>query len=276
MAEPRVVFITGCSEGGIGAALVAEFLQNNCIVYASARSLTSMAGLSHKNLKKLQVDVTSDESVQAAVTQIYETDGLNIDVLVLNAGVASTLALLDVPLESAQKVINTNLFGVIRLVNLVAPKMVKRGKGTIVPIGSINGELPCPFMGMYNASKAAVHAYAETLTNELKPFGVHVMLVSPGAVKSKIASNDKISVVPEGSLYEPYKEKIAKILYSGQNAKDCMATDKFAKLVVGKALLPNPPQYFTAGGMVRLFWFLSWLPRPTALNMMWKSLVEKD
>lgn len=66
--------------------------------------------------------------------------------------------------------------------------MVKRGKGVIVPIGSINGQLPCPFMGMYNASKAAVHSYTETLTNELKPFGVHVMLVSPGAVKSKIAS----------------------------------------------------------------------------------------
>lgn len=96
--------------------------------------------------------------------------------------------MLDVPLETAQKVINTNLFGVIRLVNLVGPRMVKRGKGVIVPIGSINGQLPCPFMGMYNASKAAVHSYTETLTNELKPFGVHVMLVSPGAVKSKIAS----------------------------------------------------------------------------------------
>jgi 1-acylglycerone phosphate reductase len=100
----------------------------------------------------------------------------------------TTVALLDVPLETAQKVINTNLFGVIRLVNLVGPRMVKRGKGVIVPIGSINGELPCPFMGMYNASKAAIHAYTETLTNELKPFGIHVMLVSPGAVKSKIAS----------------------------------------------------------------------------------------
>ncbi|KAF9481263.1 oxidoreductase, partial [Pholiota conissans] len=267
----RVVFITGCSEGGIGAALVTEFLQKNCIVYASARSLASMSSLSHNNLRKLQVDVTSDDSVQAAVTQIYETDGHNIDILVLNAGLACTRALLDVPLETAQKIINTNLFGVIRLVNLVGPKMVKRGKGAIVPIGSISGELPCPFMGMYNASKAAVHAYTETLTNELKPFGVHVMLVSPGAVKSKIAS---VSIYPS-FCSEMYKEILNQILYSGQNAVDCVDTDKFANLMVEKALLPNPPQYFTAGGMVRLFWFLSWLPRPTALNMMWKSLVEK-
>lgn len=87
--------------------------------------------------------------------------------------------------------------------------------------------------------------------------------------------NDKAYDVPEGSFYVPYKDRIAKILYSGQDAKDCMPTDKFARLVVDKALLANPPVYYTAGGMVRLFWFLSWLPRPTALKMMWNSLVEK-
>jgi len=97
-------------------------------------------------------------------------------------------ALLDITVETAQNVMDTNFFGTVRFVRLIGPHMVKRKKGLILPVGSTAGELSVPFMGYYNPSKAALHSYAETLALELKPFGVHVMLCSPGTVKSNIAN----------------------------------------------------------------------------------------
>ncbi|KAF8172066.1 oxidoreductase [Pholiota molesta] len=193
MATQRlpVVFITGCSDGGIGAALVNEFLKRQHSVYASARSFSSMSTLSHANLRKLEVDVTDTASVQAAVKQIYETDGQEIDILVSNAGITCIDPLLDVTLERSQSVMDTNLFGTIRLVNAVVPRMATRGQGLVIAVGSILGELGTPFSGLYNTSKAALHSYIETLSLECKPLGVKVMLVSPGSVRSNIIVIEK-------------------------------------------------------------------------------------
>lgn len=95
-------------------------------------------------------------------------------------------ALLDVSLETAQMMMDVNLYGTLRLVRLVGPQMAKRGKGLILPVGSTAGELSVPFRGHYNASKAALHAFTETLAEECRPLGVHVMLCSPGTVVSNI------------------------------------------------------------------------------------------
>jgi len=96
--------------------------------------------------------------------------------------------LLDITVETAQKVMSTNFFGTVRFVRLIGPLMVKRKKGLIIPVGSTAGELSIPFMGYYSPTKAALHSYTETLGLELKPFGVHVMLCSPGTVISNIAN----------------------------------------------------------------------------------------
>ncbi|KAF9553107.1 oxidoreductase [Agrocybe pediades] len=264
-----VVFITGCSNGGIGSALAVEFAQRGCLVYASARSVTAMSDLP-ESIRKLQLDVTNDTACEKAVQTIIEEAG-HIDIFISNAGVANVGPLLDITVETAQKVMDTNLFGTVRLVRLIGPHMVKRKKGLIIPVGSTAGELSIPFMGYYNPSKAALHAYTETLALELKPFGVHVMLCSPGSVKSNIA-DVSVSNLPEGSFYSANEDKMTRVLFYGQN-RSPMPTNKFAKVVVDKALTSSPPTYMTAGGTTTLWSFLKWLPRPFALKMIWNATV---
>jgi len=270
-----VVFITGCSNGGIGSTLATEFAGKGCIVYASSRSLRSLSELGG-NIKKLEVDVTNDASCEQAVKTIYEETG-RIDIFVSNAGVSITCPLLDVSVETAKMVMDTNLYGTMRLVQLIGPQMAKRGKGLIVPIGSTAGELPVPFKGLYNASKAALHAYTETLGEECRPLGVSVMLCAPGNVSSNIANNSVKLVenkLPEDSLYHGYATEINRIIdFSQKNST--MPREEFGKILVRKALSPHPPTYMTAGGKTTLWKFLKWLPRATAIRMIWNATVGR-
>ncbi|KAJ6629539.1 oxidoreductase [Mycena sp. CBHHK59/15] len=242
-----VVFITGCSNGGIGAALCRSFLAGGHIVYATARSIEAMSDLVHDNVRKLVVDVTDDSSVEKGVEQVYaETEG--IDILVSNAGYSHIGPLLDTPFEEGMKVVQTNFFGFVRLVKNVVPRMGKRGKGTVVAIGSILGELATPFQGFYNASKAALHSYTETLCMECQPIGVQVSLIAPGSIRSNISVKSAYTV-PEGSFYTKLEKQIKHVMYQSQTTEyGVMDTDQFANIVVEKISSPTPPQYLTLVG----------------------------
>ncbi|KAJ7646887.1 hypothetical protein FB45DRAFT_183564 [Roridomyces roridus] len=266
---PDVVLITGCSNGGIGAALARCFLNKGYIVYATARSLKALSDLDHPNVRKLVLDVTSQESVAAAVEQVYgETEG--IDILISNAGFSHVGTLLDTPYEEGAKVMETNFFGFVRLVKHIVPRMGKRGKGTVVAIGSILGELATPFQGFYNASKAALHSYTETLRMECTHINVKVVLVSPGSIKSNICANSHYTL-PDDSLFKALEKQIRFILFQSQSEEfGVMDTDSFAKTVVSKVSSTSPPQYITLGGFTRIWGWLKWLPRTTAEALLWK------
>jgi len=211
MSKP-VAFITGCSNGGIGAAMCSHFIAKGYIVYASARSIEAMSELTHENIRKLEVDVTDDVSVANGVKQVYtETEG--IDVLVSNAGYAHIGPLLDTTFEEGMKVVQTNFFGFVRLVKNVVPLMAKRQHGTVVSIGSILGEMATPFEGFYNASKAALHSYTETLRMESQPLKVKVILVVPGAVGTKISAKSGYTL-PEDSFYKSFEKQIKHVRYA--------------------------------------------------------------
>jgi len=271
--EDPVVFITGCSNGGIGSALAKVFAERGCIVYATARTLASMSELIQPNVRKLALDVTEDSSVKSAVDEVYET-AHRIDILVSNAGLPSTAPLLDVSFEEAQRVFDTNFWGMIRLVTHIVPRMAKRRQGTVIAVGSILGEIGTPFQGFYNASKAALHAYTETLTDECKPLGVKVMLLVPGSIRSNISTNSaKTYHMPENSLYKDYVRQIEHIRFQSQMPEyGVMPTMDFANKVVDKALAKDPPRYYTLGGSTRFWAFLKWLPRTFALNLIWNAL----
>jgi 1-acylglycerone phosphate reductase len=189
---------------------------------------------------------------------------------------------------------DTNLFGTIRLVNAVVPRMATRGQGLVIAVGSILGELGTPFSGLYNTSKAALHSYIETLSLECKPLGVKVMLVSPGSVRSNIIvvcslflpstalntncsdveqNQKKTFALHEQSLYKDFAVQIEKRLNSSQGP-DSMPTDVFCKRIVDKALATAPPAYISLGGTAALFYWLKWLPRTVALNMIWNSMTK--
>eukprot|EP00270_Netrium_digitus_P004201 TRINITY_DN1514_c0_g1_i1.p1 TRINITY_DN1514_c0_g1~~TRINITY_DN1514_c0_g1_i1.p1 ORF type:complete len:299 (-),score=80.93 TRINITY_DN1514_c0_g1_i1:388-1284(-) len=266
--EEEVVLITGCSEGGIGFELALTFARSKCRVIASARRLESMAALEKEGIDLVQLDVTSSDSVKAAVETVLQKAG-HIDVLVNNAGVLASGPVAEIPMSTVRKMFDTNVMGVIAVTQAVVPSMVKRRKGKIVNVGSVSGWLGTPFGGVYSATKAALHEFTHVMRVELLPFDIQVMLLTPGAVRSKIAVNaSKVhgeeSEQPQWEMYSDFQEAIEMRARMSQLAKDLMATDKFAELAVKAVLQEQMPRELALGGsvqMMRLIMLLPWCLR---------------
>ncbi|KAF9477507.1 oxidoreductase [Pholiota conissans] len=268
--SPRVVLVTGCSSGGIGYSLCEEFARKGCVVYATSRNVDKIADFKSGLVHKLALDVNSDESVAEVVKHIVDTEG-KIDLLVNNAGITSPGPLIDQPLNSVKEVYETNVFAVLRVSKAVVPIMAKHGSGTIINIGSITGETPTPWSGLYSSSKAACTSISEVLFMELKPFGISVMHISPGGIKSHIADNGlaRMQVAPD-TLYTDYIPFIFKRIQSSQDSAS-MPSEVFASRVVAKALSKRPPRYITLGGNSGLFTLFKWLPRGLVLYFLFRS-----
>jgi len=265
----KVVLVTGCSTGGIGFHLCEAFAKS-CKVYATSRHLASMDGFKDLSIEKLAMDVTNDEDVDRVIKAIVDAEG-KIDIVVNNAGVLGISPLIDLSLERVHHIFDTNTFAALRIAKAVIPFMAKRRSGLIINIGSISGEISTPWNGIYNASKAALHSLTEVLQMECRPFNIKIMLVSPGSVKSKLADNQAATFkLPPESLYIGYLHNIMERLYASQR-KNTMSTEVFAQMVVSKALLKNPPFYFSAGGNTILFALLKWLPRSWAMFLLWRQ-----
>jgi NAD(P)-dependent dehydrogenase (short-subunit alcohol dehydrogenase family) len=269
----KVVLITGCSKGGIGFYLCEHFAEQGCTVYATSRRLETMDGFKHP-VEKRVMDVTSDDDVKLVVNSILEEQG-KIDIVVNNAGAIAIGPLLDVSLGQARKAFETNTYSILRVAQAVAPSMVERKQGLIVNIGSLAGNIATPWNGLYCAAKAAVHALSDVLAMECKPFGVKVMLVAPGQVRSNITANQAATLqLSPTSIYKPYFDQVYERL-NGSQAKGSMDTDEFARRVVAKVLSPSPPSYMTLGGMSRIFGFFRWLPHWLVLWIVGSMMVPR-
>jgi 1-acylglycerone phosphate reductase len=163
-----------------------------------------------------------------------------------------TVPALDLDFDEVESVFRTNLFGVMRMCQAFAP-LVIAAKGQIVQIGSVAGIMPYVFGSAYNASKAALHAYSNTLRIELAPFDVRVTTIITGGVKSEIARLDRV-LSPE-SVYQPIaKEYLRRTKHSQEVG---MATDKYASGVIAQIIKSTPPKHVWAGFGSGLVWFAS-------------------
>ncbi|OAY35636.1 short-chain dehydrogenase virD [Manihot esculenta] len=257
----KIVLVTGSAKGGIGYEYCKAFSEQNCHVIASdiPQRLDDMIDFQAKNIETLGLDVSSDESVSSAVNTIISKYG-RIDVLINNAGVGSTGPLAELELDTIRKAWEINTLGQLRLVQQVVPHMAAQRSGSIVNVGSVVGMVPTPWAGSYCASKAAVHAMSNTLRVELKPFGINVVLVVPGAIRSNFgrATSEKLANY-DWKLYKDFKEAIAERARASQAAKATDAT-VFARHVAAKVLSPKPPRQIVFGHMTGLFAVLSWSP----------------
>ena len=191
MTTSPVVLITGASSG-IGKATAKRLLQNGYIVYGAARRWEAMEDLRQLGAKTIRMDITSDEAVREAVDAVIRAES-RIDVLVNNAGYGSTGALEDVSIAEAKGQFDVNVFGLIRMTQLVLPHMRAQGSGTIVNISSIGGKVATPLSGWYNATKYSVEALSDSLRLEVKRFGVNVVVIEPGGIQtewSRIAADN--------------------------------------------------------------------------------------
>jgi NAD(P)-dependent dehydrogenase (short-subunit alcohol dehydrogenase family) len=175
------VLITGCSTG-FGREAAIELARRGHEVVATARRPETLADLDVA--LKLVLDVDSDESVRAAVAQAE-----GVDALVNNAGWSAHGPIEKVPLEEVRRMFETNFFGAARMIQAVAPKMRARQSGVIVNVSSMAGRVAAPLAGFYAASKFALEALSEALHLELGHFGIRVVVIEPGFVKSSFRAN---------------------------------------------------------------------------------------
>lgn len=167
----KIALITGAGAGGIGGALATELHNQGYFVFCAVRRPATAAALLKPGMTTVQMDVTSTESVTAAAAQVSEIAGGRLDVLVNNAGIATHRPALDLDIDGvASDTLNINVLGPMRAVKAFADMLIE-AKGCVVNIGSIAPIMPLGYSSIYNASKAALHAYSEALRMELKPFG---------------------------------------------------------------------------------------------------------
>jgi NADP-dependent 3-hydroxy acid dehydrogenase YdfG len=198
----RVVLVTGCSSG-IGEACARRLQQHGWVVYATARDPESLSALRDAGCRVLALDVTSEASMQAAVDRITREAG-GIGALVNNAGYSQSGAVEAVPIDRIRQQFETNVFGLVRLTQLVLPGMRARREGRIVNMGSMGGRLTFPGGGIYHATKHALEAISDALRFELAGFGIHVVLIQPGLIRTHFTRTVTTHLDALGQTAGPY------------------------------------------------------------------------
>lgn len=217
----KVVLITGASSG-FGKVMAQYLSQKGCSVWGTSRKADHKT---HANeYKMIRMDVQDNDSIKAAVDQIIAVDN-RIDVLINNAGISLVSPLEETPLETMQTVMDVNLYGVLRVCRAVIPVMRQQKSGLIINVSSIAGLMGLPFRGVYSASKFALEGLTESLSMEMKSFGISVCMVEPGDFKTKIAQNrlrvDLESTSPYGETNDMI-EKTANMQMEKAASPECM------------------------------------------------------
>ncbi|UHG94963.1 oxidoreductase [Spirosoma oryzicola] len=179
----KIVLVTGAS-AGIGKQTAMYLAQNGYTVYGAARRMEKMQDLIPYGIKPVELDITKGESVEACVDQIVQEAG-RIDILINNAGFGLEGAIEDVPIKDARYQLEVNVFGAMHLTQLILPTMRENKYGKIVNISSVGGKVAFPLGGWYHASKFAMEALSDSLRNEVREFGIDVIVVEPGATRSE-------------------------------------------------------------------------------------------
>ncbi len=238
-----VAIVTGAS-GGIGDATARALHAGGYRVFGTYRRALATRSA---EIEYLACDVTSDESVQAAVGQVLSKTG-RIDLLVNNAGVGLVAGAEESSLEQAKSLFDVNLFGLIRLTKAVLPTMRRQRAGRIVNISSVMGLIPAPFMALYSASKHAVEGYSESLDHEIRGSGIRVVLVEPAYTLTSFEGN----VYPADQQLEAYQSARTNaegVLREGMKTAD--TPELVASAVVKASTEANPHRRYAAGRRAR-------------------------
>jgi NAD(P)-dependent dehydrogenase (short-subunit alcohol dehydrogenase family) len=248
MATPKVVLVTGASSG-IGEAIASRLARDGHQVFGTSRK----GGAPRAGVEPLLLDVCSDASVETCVGALLQRAG-RIDALVNNAGYLLSGAAEESTLEEARALFETNYFGVVRMVKAVLPAMRKARRGHIVTISSLAGLVPVPFWAHYDASKFAVEALMESLRHELRPLGVKVAMVEPGAIRTSFYQGPQSRPMPE---YAPWRDRALRTMrqFGEKGPGPGVVAEAVARLLEH----PDPPLRSRVTREATLFPFLRWL-----------------
>src|SRR3954469_13445999 len=204
MADPvsPAVLVTGCSSG-IGRATAERLAARGYVVYATARRRESISDLEARGCRVLALDVTDETSMQAAVATVRDEHGA-VGALVNNAGYSQSGAVEEVPMEEVRRQFETNVFGLVRMCQLVLPGMRAQAYGRIVNVSSMGANFTFPGGGFYHATKYAVEAISDALRFEVGGFGIGVVIVQPGIIRTGFADAATDAITASPPVEGPY------------------------------------------------------------------------
>jgi NADP-dependent 3-hydroxy acid dehydrogenase YdfG len=237
------ILITGCSSG-IGRATAARLAASGHRVYATARKLDAIADLAASGCRTLALDVTDEKLMRDAVAAVEDAEGA-VGVLVNNAGYSQSGAVETLDLDDVRRQFETNVFGLIRMCQLVLPGMRRQRSGRIINLSSMGGKLTFPGGGAYHATKHAVEAISDALRFEVKGFGVDVVVIEPGLIKTQFAETARATVdESRDGPYASFNEAVAAATvdaYEGPLSRLGGGPDAVAK-TIEKAITAKRPR----------------------------------
>jgi NAD(P)-dependent dehydrogenase (short-subunit alcohol dehydrogenase family) len=251
----KAVLITGCSSG-IGHATAELLAREGWTVYATARKPETLSDLERSGCRTLALDVTDEASMAAAVETVKNAEGA-VGVLVNNAGYSQSGAVESVPMEQVRRQFETNVFGLIRMCQLVLPGMREQRWGRIVNLSSMGGRLTFPGGGMYHATKYAVEAISDALRFEVRGFGVEVIIVEPGLIVTNFGDTAAASVGPgdDGGPYAGFNRDVARAteqVYRGPLAKLGAGPEAVAKTISAALTAKRPKTRYPVTASARV------------------------
>ena len=272
--DRQVALVTGASSG-IGAAIASRLLAGGWTVYAGARRVDRMAPLQQAGARLLELDVTDDASMVAAVARIIADTG-RIDALVNNAGYGSYGAMEDVPLAEGRRQFEVNVFGLARLMQLVAPHMRRQRRGRILNVASMGGKIHEPMGSWYHATKFAVEGMSDCVRMELEPFGVDVVVIEPGAIQSEWNAIARDSLLrTSGTTAYAEQARIAAGLLAGADKGTASPPTVVADSVWQAVTARRPKTRYLMGGGAKLLVGLRWLLSDRAFDRVMKMAAAR-
>jgi 1-acylglycerone phosphate reductase len=272
-SSKRVALITGCSDGGMGAALAMAFHEAGLHVYATARNPSKMEHLASLGIETAVLDIQSEPSIAECVGKLSR-----LDILVNNAGSQFPMPLSDVSIPAAKELFDLNVWSHVAMTQACLPLLLKSPQGIIVNHTSVGAVTTIPFQSVYNSSKAALAMLSDSLRLELQPFGIKVIDLRTGVVRTNLIKNmqqQKQPSLPAGSIFEPAKDVVEKTLRQEGFENTGMPVEQWAKLTVHDLLKKDPPSVIWRGESAWLTRIASILPFGTFDGMI-KKLTGLD
>ena len=243
----KVALVTGASSG-IGEATARQLAAAGFTVYAAARRTERMQQLTEAGIRPIAMDVTDDASMQTGVKTILNEQG-RIDALVNNAGYGSYGALEDVPMSEARAQMEVNVFGAARLIQLVLPQMRAQRSGTIVNVTSMGGKITTPLGAWYHATKFALEALSDCLRMEVARFGIDVVVIEPGGIRTEWSgiAAEKVRAVSSSGPYAPQGNAVANSLTSESTHQRSSPPELIGRTITKAVTARRPKTRYAVG-----------------------------
>jgi NADP-dependent 3-hydroxy acid dehydrogenase YdfG len=246
----KVALVTGASSG-IGAASVRALIHDGWTTYATARRAEHLSAFAAEGIPTLSLDVTEADSMAAAVAQIEATHG-TVDLLVNNAGYGLNGPVEELALTDIRQQFETNVFGLVRMCQLVLPGMRHKGRGRIINVGSIGGTFTAPGAGAYHASKWAVESFTDALRFEVAGFGIAVILIQPTGVYTQF-DKKLAQTFPDTGPDSPYAAfkanhlRVTEQMFRGRNVAGIVQPEEVARVIAHAANVRRPRTRYKVG-----------------------------